>query len=296
MPDLALLTCRELLRARPDSWYVAQVHREDGLVRAALEARGLRVERVDWADAGYDWGAARCALFRTTWDYFHRIEEFTGWLGRARAATRLVNAAEVVSWNLDKRYLFDLQRAGVPVVAGKLLERGVAVDLPELLAAEGWKQAVIKPVISGGARLTFRIDAQDAGQPPPALAQCLGQETMLAQPFVEGIVEQGEVSVVMIDGAPTHAVRKVPKPGDFRVQDDHGGTVHAHDARPDELALARLAVERCGREVSYARVDMARDARGHLMVMELELIEPELFFRFCPSAAERLAEAIVRQL
>lgn len=294
--DVALLTCAELLLSRPGDWYVEQVHREDGAVQAALEAEGLSVVRVDWADPAFDWSRVGAALFRSTWDYHPRFAEFSPWLDRVSAQTRLVNPAATVRWNVDKRYLLDLARDGVPVPATRLLRQGTRVELAELMDAEGWGEVVVKPVVSGAARDTHRIARVDACARQPLLDQSLQREAMLVQPFVPGVTAQGEVSVIVVGGEPTHAVRKVPKPGDFRVQDDHGGTVHAHVAARDELDFASEAVQRCGHEVSYARVDMARDARGALQLMELELVEPELFFRHGPHAAPALARAVARAL
>jgi glutathione synthase/RimK-type ligase-like ATP-grasp enzyme len=294
--DLAILTCQDLLATRAGDGYVEQVHREDGCLSAALQERGLTTVRVDWADPAFDWRSARAALFRSTWDYFHRVPEFRAWLARIAGLTRLINPAATVAWNLDKRYLLDLQRAGVAIPETVVLLQGAQVDLPRLLDERGWPEAVIKPVVSGAARATSRVRRTSAAADQPALDQCLRAEAMLVQPFVEGVLEQGEVSVMVIDGAATHAVRKVAKPGDFRVQDDHGGTVHEHAASAEELAFATRAVASCGHEQLYARVDMARDAAGSLRLMELELIEPELFFRFQPNAADRLAEAVARVL
>ncbi len=294
--DVALLTCAELLLPKPGDWYVEQVHREDGAIQSALEAEGLTVARVDWAERTFDWRRAGAALFRSTWDYHPRFAQFSAWLDRVSGQTRLVNPAATVRWNVDKRYLLDLARAGVPVPPTRLLEQGTRVDLAGLMDAKGWDEVVVKPVVSGAARDTRRIGRGEAGASQVLLDASLEREAMLVQPFVPGVTVHGEVSVIVIDGEPTHAVRKVPKPGDFRVQDDHGGSVHAHQSSTDELAFARHAVQHCGHEVSYARVDMARDAAGALQLMELELVEPELFFRHGPHAAPALARAVVRTL
>lgn len=296
MLDVALLTCAELLPPKPGDWYVENVHLEDGLLAEALRARGLAARRVDWADPAFDGSGARAALFRTTWDYHQRFDEFSAWLRRAAAQTQLLNPVETVLWNTDKRYLLDLARAGVRVAPTRVLERGARVDLAGLLASEGWAQAVLKPVVSAAARATFRVRASDAATLQPELDRCLAREAMLAQPFVAGVLAEGEISVVVLGGRATHAVRKVPKAGDFRVQDDHGGTVHPHEPSADESEFAVQAVTRCGHDQLYARVDMARDAGGRLNLMELELIEPELFFRFRPEAAGVLADALAQRL
>lgn len=295
MLDVAVLTCNELLLPNPGDAYVSNVQLEDGLVLAALRERGLSAERVDWA-SGFDWAGARVALIRTTWDYHLRFPEFTAWLDRAEGLTAPCNPAPTVRWNWDKRYLLDLDRAGVRVAPTRVFARGAKVDLAALMASEGWDEAVFKPVVSGAARETYRVRREDVARFQAALERCLAAESMLVQRFVEGVVEAGEVSVIVLGGEPTHAVRKVPKPGDFRVQDDHGGTVHPHAAAPDELEFAARAVARCGHELAYARVDMARDRAGRLHLMELELIEPELFFRFCPGAAGKLAAQVERRV
>ncbi|MGC4117516.1 MAG: hypothetical protein QM765_23750 [Myxococcales bacterium] len=254
----------------------------------ALRARGLSVERVDWA-SGYGFGKAAVSLIRTTWDYHLRFGEFTAWLERVSGQTALCNPARTVRWNWDKHYLLDLDRAGVRVAPTRVFERGQRADLAALMASEGWDEAVFKPVVSGAARETYRVRRAEAHRLQSTFERCLAAESMLVQRFVEGVVDAGEVSVIVLGGVPTHAVRKVPKAGDFRVQDDHGGTVHAHAAMADELEFAAQAVAKSGHELCYARVDMARDRSGALHLMELELIEPELFFRFCPSAAGKLA-------
>jgi glutathione synthase/RimK-type ligase-like ATP-grasp enzyme len=158
----------------------------------------------------------------------------------------------------------------------------------------GLTDAVLKPAVSGAARHTYRVDPSTAAAHEPVLAARLRKEAMLLQPFQREVIERGEITVVVIDGHCTHAARKVAKPGDFRVQDDHGGTVHPHVATPEQIALAERAMAACEQPPLYGRVDMIRDNDGHLAVMELELVEPELWFRLAPIAAERLAAAIAR--
>lgn len=114
----------------------------------------------------------------------------------------------------------------------------------------------------------------------------------MVQRFEDGILADGEVSVVVIGGGVTHAVRKTARAGDFRVQDDHGGSVHAHEPSASERAFAEAVVAACPQLPAYARVDFVRSIDGGFRLMEVELVEPELFFRFHPPAAERLAALI----
>jgi glutathione synthase/RimK-type ligase-like ATP-grasp enzyme len=287
--DVALLT--ESRYERPDrpDWYVSQVLAEDELLAAAFERRGVSTARVDWARADFPWSSARCALFRTTWDYFHRASEFLAWLDRVSGQTRLINSPAVIRWNMDKHYLADLRDRGVHTVPTHFVEAATSASLPAVLDETGWDEAVLKPVISGAARHTYRIDARNASEHDAVFHELLKAEAVMLQPFQRAIVDSGELSLMVVGGEYTHAVRKVAGPQDFRVQDDHGGTVHPYTPPPDEIRFAEHTVRACNPPPVYARVDMLRDNDGELAVMELELVEPELFMRLHPPAAEALA-------
>jgi glutathione synthase/RimK-type ligase-like ATP-grasp enzyme len=168
--------------------------------------------------------------------------------------------------------------------------------LQSVVAQHRWDEAVFKPVVSGAARATFRFDAGGCAAMEERFARCVATEAMMVQPFQRDVLESGELSLVVIGGRCTHAVRKRARPGDFRVQDDHGGTVHPHAATPEEIRFAESAVACCPAVPAYARVDAVRDAAGRLCVMELELVEPELFFRFHAPAARALADHLAQQL
>lgn len=295
--DLTVLTAdAHLPEPAADDWYNRQIHREEGLLIEGLRARGLRAERRSWSDPDFDWSSTRGAILRSTWDYFHRPAEFRDWLRRARGATRLINAPALLDWNLDKRYLADLARAGVSVVPTHYVERGSGAALASVMVRHGWSEVVFKPVVSGGARLTYRTDLAAAARMETVFSRCVAAEAMLVQPFQPDVLRNGELSLIVIGGRFTHAVRKRARRGDFRVQDDHGGTVHAHAATAEEMDFAESAVAGCPEPPAYARVDAVRDPVGALCVMELELIEPELFFRFHEPAARALADQVAALL
>lgn len=298
LADVALLTERRYIatEAPPGDWYLGNILGDDGLLADALRARGLSSARLDWSDPGVDWSRYRCAVFRTTWDYYERAAEFRDWLARIETATTLFNPPDVVRWSLDKHYLADLDRQRVSIVETAYLEKGCGTTLAEVLDRNGWNAAVVKPCISATARETYRFDRGDVGEVEPVVARLLESEAMMVQPFQESIPEEGEDSLIFLDGWYSHAVRKVAKPGDFRVQDDHGGTVHAYQPTGEQIALGEEALAAVSSRPVYARVDMVRDNHGRQAIMELELIEPELFFRFHPPAAEALAAAIARHL
>lgn len=268
---------------------------EERLLAEALRELGFAAPRVAWSDPAIDWARPRAALLRSTWDYSERPAEFLAWLARAAAATRVLNDPAIVRWNLDKRYLIELARAGVAVVPTERIERGGTLDLPRRLAAAGAPALIVKPAVSGAARETWRVDAGNLAERAPRLDALLRREALLVQPFVDAVRSAGELSFVLIDGRCRHAVRKRAKPGDFRVQDDHGGTVEPHAPGAAELDFAQRAVAAAPGRPLYARVDAVETGRG-LLLMELELIEPELFFRFRPRSAVELAQACVREL
>ena len=296
--DVALLTDHRYTAgvAAPDDWYLGNILADDGLLQAALRARGLSSVRVDWADPAIDWSRFGIAVFRTTWDYFDRQAEFLAWLDRVARCTRLCNPAALLRWNIDKHYLGDLAAAGVPIVPTRYLERGDATPLAAHLEAAGWDQAIVKPCISGAARHTYRLDRDSAAAIEPVVRALLAGEALMLQPFLPAILDQGEDTLVLIDGHYTHALRKRAKAGDFRVQDDHGGTLHACEPTRAQRALASQAMAACPHAPAYGRVDMVLDAGGNPCVMELELIEPELWLRKHPPAADAFAAAIAARL
>jgi glutathione synthase/RimK-type ligase-like ATP-grasp enzyme len=297
--DIALVTIALVTEDRfedptPGHWYVDNILEEDGLLQAALAARGLASRRISWSRPDAPWPDFAAAVLRTPWDYFERFAEFTAWLDRVAGQTLLLNPAPLVRWNTDKHYLRDLEARGVHTVPTVFVERGSTATLAALLHAHALPEAVIKPAVSGAARHTYRIDPATAPAHERLWAERLREESMLLQPLQRSVLEHGETTVVVIDGHSTHALRKRARPGDFRVQDDHGGTVHPHTPSPEELALAERAMAACEPRPIYGRVDMVRDNDGRLAVMELEVVEPELWLRREPSAAERLADAIAR--
>ena len=299
--DVALLTeARFAAAAAEGDGYLANILLDDRLLADALRARGLSSVRVDWNRPDVDWSAFRCAMFRTTWNYFTMFPDFTAWLARVEGQTRILNVPSIVRWNWDKHYLADLEAQGIPVVPSRFIEKGEARSLGDLLAATGWEDAIVKPCVSGGAYHTYRIHRGNAAEVDGAVRGLLDDGALLLQPFQDDIVRTGEDTLMVLGGRYTHAVRKRAKADDFRVQDDFGGTVHRLEPVPEQMQLAERAMAACANgdrpAPLYGRVDMVRGNDGRYAVMELELIEPELWLRYHPPAAEMLAEAIARTL
>lgn len=272
--------------------YTQNVLDEDRLVIEALEAQGYAVSRKSWSDPEFDWSTTRAVIFRTTWDYFDRFEEWKSWLDHTSKLTQMINPHELIQWNMDKHYLGDLEKKGINIPPTRYIEVGEETDLSQLIDETGWKDCILKPCISGAARHTYRLNSKNLDDHEVIFQQLIAKEAMMLQPFQKNIVEKGEVSLMVMGGKYTHAVLKVAKPGDFRVQDDFGGTVQLYDPSPEEIAFAEKVVLACQPRPVYARIDIIRDNNEQLALIELELIEPELWFRLYPKAAEVLAKAL----
>jgi glutathione synthase/RimK-type ligase-like ATP-grasp enzyme len=260
---------------------------------AAFAAAGHAATVASWSDPGVDWRAFDRVVIRNTWDYFERIDEFRAWLDRIDAAgVRLCNPLPLVRWNLDKRYLVELARRGVRVVATELVERGARVDLAALVARAGWHDAIVKPTVSGGSFRTHRFAAADAGAHQAALDEIVAASAAMVQPFVPEIATEGEWSLLFFGGELSHTVIKKPAAGDFRVQVQYGGSYVAATPPPSLVADARAVIAALPFSPEYVRIDGVR-RDDHLVLMEVEAIEPYLFLPFAPDgAAARYVAAI----
>lgn len=294
--DIALLTDHRYTAssAGEGDWYLKNILHDDELLQNALKDLGISSIRVDWADPDIDWSTFRAAVFRTTWDYFNRISEFKTWLNDVSTQTHLCNNPSIIWWNLDKHYLSDLEEQSIPIVPTQFIEAGNTINLKNLLNETGWHEAVLKPCVSGAARHTYRINNENAATLQETVQPLIFEESFLLQPFIRNIQTSGEDTLIIINGCYTHAVRKLPKTGDFRVQDDHGGTVHPLQPTQEQIDLAERTMAACPSVPVYGRVDMVQDNEGRWSVMELELIEPELWLRKSPAAANRFARALSR--
>ena len=292
MFDVVILTDNRYVNPKKTDWYIDQVLLEDKLLKTALEKQGLTVFKKDWADPNFDWANTKYAIFRTTWDYFERFDEFFYWLEDTKDKTTFINSAEIINWNIDKHYLQELSKNGINIAPTLFIEKGETNTLTGLLQKTKWKEAVIKPAISGAARHTYRINTKNYKEYEIIFRELIGKECVLFQEFLINIETQGEISLIMIGGEYTHAVKKIAKKGDFRVQDDHGGTVEQYIATESEIEFAKKCIEKCPYSPIYARVDVVYDNNNKLSLSELELIEPELWFRNKPESATLLAEVV----
>jgi glutathione synthase/RimK-type ligase-like ATP-grasp enzyme len=294
--DVVILTDKRYIHPVANNEYVNNAILEDQILQEALEKEDLKVKRLPWDDADFNWNTTRYIIFRSTWDYSNRFEEFSTWLSKVSQQTILVNSQKIIHWNIDKHYLLDIAKKEVEIVPTHFIKQGDERTLEEIHNELGWTETVLKPCISCAGRHTYKLDAQNYEQYETLFTELIADEDMMLQPFMHQIISKGEISVMVMNGKYTHAILKKAKKGDFRVQDDFGGSVHEYNASKAEIELAEKAVQACIELPMYARVDIVWDNQDQLAVSELELIEPELWFRFHNDAATQLAKALKAQL
>ncbi len=296
MYDIVILTDHRYVNPEKSDWYTQQVLDEDGLLQTALESKGLKVCKKDWADKTFDWTSTKYAIFRTTWDYFERFNEFFTWLKNTNNKTTFINSSDIINWNIDKNYLQDLAINKINIAPTLFVKKGDTITLNQLFEKTNWTEAVLKPAVSGAARHTYRITPSNCSEIEAIFQKLIKNEGMLFQEFLNNITTQGEISLIMIGGKYTHAVKKIAKKGDFRVQDDHGGRVEKYTPTKEEIVFAENCLAASPFKPMYARVDIVYDNNNNPSLSELELIEPELWFRNHPKAAEQLAEEVIKLL
>ena len=292
MTDITLLTCRAYYKPDNVTPYIQNILLEQELLKSAFEAQGLKVDITYWDNPTYEWQETKSVLFRTIWDYFERFDEFWECLEQVKTKTRLINSYELIKWNIDKHYLKDISSWGIETVPTYFADKGCNMKLHEIAKRNQWKDLVIKPAISASAFKTYKILANEIQVNEKLFNSLVQERNMLVQPYFETITQLGEASLMVFDGKFTHAILKKAQPGDFRVQDDFGGTVHNYIPTKAEINFAEKVFETCKTKPVYGRVDIVWDNDKNFYLSELEIIEPELWIRNYPKCAERIAEAV----
>jgi len=268
---------------------------DDQPLADALRARGVDVTPIPWTELDpFALLDSPPILLRSTWDY-HRVPTmFTTWLQTLEHAGRQTwNPPDVARGNVDKIYLQALAAGGIAIPTTRWLDRIDVAAVASALEEEGWTEAVLKPRIAATAYGTFLIDRRTLLSDDD-LAPARASGAMLQERIPE-VVQRGEVSLVYLGGVFSHAVMKRAKDGDFRVQKDFGGQAVATLPSPAVLGFANHVMTRVPSTCLYARVDVVESSRGPLL-MELELIEPELYFLVVPESADRLAQLLTDRL
>lgn len=274
MPRIAYLMSRDMLPGQPYTRPDFGLHAiQFTPLQAACASRGIDLIETVWDEPGIESRGFDGFVVGTVWDYVKRPEEFVEAIRRIERAAPVWNPVDTVVWNMQKRYLIDLERAGASVLPTLWRERADESTIRSAFDELGCERIVVKPEVGAGAWrqvLLSRGDAlPEAEKLPPGRA--------MIQPFVASILTEGEYSLLFFGRAFSHAVQKLPKAGEYRIQAVYGGTDRGHTPSAAELEAAQSVIDAVPGDLLYARVDMVRASDGGLMLMELELIEPYLY-------------------
>jgi len=286
LPSFVTMTIEDL-----DSFF-----EDDRMLVAELEKRGAGAELIAWTDPDIDWNEFDVAVIRSTWDYIDDRERFLKVIASiSDSSCMLLNPFEIVRWNTDKSYLFDLEQWGIPIVPTLRVSEETSSSIQDEAIRRGWQSAVIKPMIGAGGSDIRLVPSTEVATTIEQLLIQRPDTGRFVQPLVESIRTEGEVSFVYIDGKLNHVLRKLPAPGDFRSHGMYGGTMQCIEPSAGDRAEADAMMTKLPFRPLYTRLDLVR-VDGHLAVMELELIEPILYFDFAPEGAGKLAAAALDRL
>ncbi len=281
MIDVAIATCA----------HVPHLDAHDRLLLAALTEQGVHAQPLVWDDPTIDWSIPTVTIIRSTWGYYHQHTAFLHWAQHVSQLHALWNPFKVLQWNTHKSYLRDLEHKGIPIVPTVWLPQGTTLHLSSLMIERGRQQVVIKPAVSAGAYATILVTGETVALGQAHLEQYLPNRDMLVQPFLSTITSVSERSLIFIDGELTHAVKRVPALGLAS-----GEEVMLIEPQADEVVVALNVLHALSLPLLYARVDLIRDEEGTVHLMELELIEPDLWLGLVPHVAKRFAHAIINKL
>lgn len=252
---------------------------------------GWHVDTVAWRSP-VDWDDYDAVYICTPWDYPEHLPQFLEVLGAIESSRALlVNDLALVRWSLEKTYLRDIERRGGTIVPSTWYDDFESANVSEFFSHHRTNKVVIKPTVGANAKDTFILTDPLDEDHLKMLQQTYSRRAFLVQPFVETIQTEGEYSLFFFNGDYSHAIQKIPKAGDFRVQEEHGADIQAVEASTALLDIADTLFNSLEPLPTYGRGDWVRDSEGRYLLMELELIEPSLYLRTDSGAAARFARA-----
>lgn len=248
-----------------------------------------------WNDPSVNWSDYNYLIFRTVWDYYNFPKEFSAWLDSLENQhIKTLNPLAIVKRNQHKFYLRDLQNAGIDIIPTVFIPKNTGLNL-SFLAENNWQKAVIKPAISAGSYATTLFSIAESAKIEVEYAEIAVERDLLVQPFMPEIQTMGEISILFFNGQFSHAVLKKPKDEDFRVQSQFGGQYHIYEADASMIETAAHIVKTFGENLLYARVDGVL-SNGKFLLMELELIEPDLYFNHFPEGKTNFFNALAAMI
>lgn len=265
----------------------------DNMLFEPLKAAGWLAEEVSWRKPDVDWNNYDVVVIRTTWDYQDDVKGFMACLQRIEASSaQLQNSLKIIEWNINKSYLKDLQNQGINIVPTLWFDTFSLTELEAGFRHFDTPQIVLKPLVSAGAEHTYKLTLDNLNAQVKELKAVFAQREFMLQPFLNGIIEEGEYSLFYFSGHYSHSILKQPQSGDFRVQEEHGGQLKSIQPCEDMLTTARHCLAALPEDVLYARIDLVRH-ENEFAVMEIELIEPSLYFNMDTESAQRFVDAFI---
>ncbi|MGV3696276.1 ATP-grasp domain-containing protein [Flavobacterium sp.] len=279
---VALLTCEKF----------PELYHTDQFLIPELAKHGIIAAPAIWDDTTMDWSKFDYLIFRNTWDYYEKAVQFNNWLDAIQAlGVKTLNAIETIQRNKHKFYLRDLEKQGVKILPTIFIDKTPDLDLVSMIPA-GWIKAVLKPAYSAGSYLTEVFDVSQIQQINRQYQSIASQKELLLQKFMPEIISEGETSFIFFNKKFSHCVNKKPAQGDFRVQIQYGGSYVSVNPDSELLHQAQAIVNTFGEKLLYARVDgIIIDNKLHLM--EIECIEPDLYFNLSADAQKNFVNAIL---
>jgi len=292
MTRIAILRCGQL----PSfvTWDVPnfdELFEEDKLLQRGFERQGFETDIVIWNQPEINWNKYDIALIRSTWDYLDQRELFLQVLAQIEDSTcKLFNPLEAVRWNIDKHYMFDLEKWDVPIIPTYLASPIAVAEIRKIFVEHGWQTAIIKPTVGLAASYTHKVNLDELESIVQMLQMNHHQQEFIIQPFIKSVVDEGEWSFIYFNKELSHVLLKKPAPNDYRVQGIYGGTIHSAKPQADDLLQAEAVLKKLPFDILQARLDFIRED-GHLSIIEVELIEPIFSFNLVPESIERLVYA-----
>lgn len=257
-----------------------------------MHVLGWHVETIVWRHANEDWGSFDAVYIGTPWDYPDAPAEFLELLRRIdNSSALLINELALVEWTIPKTYLRDLERRGADIVPSDFPDEFSIDAVREALDRFAADELIVKPVVSTNAKNTFRLRRDELHACEEALLNTFSGQAAIIQPFVAEILSSGEYSLFYLGGKFSHAIRKVPASGDFRVQEEYGAAIELIDPSAGLVAAGDRVIGLVEPAPVYARVDFVAGREGRFLLMELELIEPSMYLRMDKEAPRRFAMA-----
>lgn len=268
----------------------------DKLLFEPMKSIGWIAEEISWRKENVNWRDYDSVIVRSTWDYQNDSEKFIRVLEKINNVSHLENDIDLMKWNMNKNYLFDLEQKGVKIV-DTIWEKSFNINLAdEYFEKLNTDEIIIKPNISANADNTFRLTKEKLKQNLKVLEKIFWTREFMVQPFLKNIIDEGEYSLFFFNGKFSHSVLKKPKENDFRVQEEHGGNIQPFKVSAELVLIAENIIKKLSTIPLYGRVDLVRTKENYFALIELELIEPSLYLNKDDKSPVRFVKAFEEKL